>query len=72
MTQPDLRKGDRIEIVELVQDDPCPIEIGTTGTVQSIHELPLDMTWQVYVAWDAQRSLSLVLPKDADIYRKIP
>jgi hypothetical protein len=38
-------------------DDPDPIPVGSTGTVEAVTEGPLG---QVHVAWDSGRALSLV------------
>jgi hypothetical protein len=38
-------------------DDPDPIPVGATGTVESVTEGPLG---QVHVKWDSGRTLSLV------------
>jgi hypothetical protein len=38
-------------------DDPDPIPVGATGTIESVTEGPLG---QVHVRWDSGRSLSLI------------
>ena len=62
----DVKKGDRIRLIEMV-DDPMPIEPGATGTVKLVQ----DAIWgdgkiQVTVEWDEEvgRSLSLIVPPD--------
>ena len=53
--------GKRIKLIEM-KDDPCPIPVGTEGTVVSACEV-LSST-QITVKWDIHRSLSLVCPPD--------
>lgn len=64
--------GQKIRLVKMA-NDPCPIEPGTTGTVRKVvpQSLPRgdvnDCTtfWtQVWVDWDAPRSLMLIIPPD--------
>lgn len=57
----ELKPGDRIELVEML-NDPYPIIPGTRGTVTSIRHF--DDWSQVSVKWDNGRSLMLVLPGD--------
>jgi hypothetical protein len=72
----DLKKGDRIELVQML-DDPCPIEPETKGTVQFVSAMfpPTSRTptsvnqYKVSVKWDNGRNLLLVVPPD--IYRKL-
>lgn len=49
--------GDRIRLLEM-PDDPCPIPVGTTGTV--IGFCDSYGIQQVKVVWDIERSLYLV------------
>lgn len=49
--------GDRVRIVGVMADDPCPMEVGSEGTVNWIGE------GQIGVAWDSGRGL-LLLPED--------
>lgn len=51
-----IRKGDRIRLLSM-PDDPDPIAVGATGTIESVTEGPLG---QVHVRWDSGRSLSLI------------
>jgi hypothetical protein len=52
-----IRKGARIRLLSM-PDDPDPIPVGSTGTIESVTEGPLG---QVHVRWDNNsRSLSLV------------
>lgn len=64
MTQT-LRIGDRIRLIEMV-DDPDPIPVGATGTVMGIshHDDGDDVWHQIDVDWDHGRTLMLVLPLD--------
>ena len=65
MTQT-LRIGDRIRLIEMV-DDPDPIPVGATGTVIGIshHDDDDDELWhQIDVKWDQGRTLMLTLPPD--------
>lgn len=55
--------GDRIQVVRMATDDPCPIESGTSGTVRGLLAWP-DGRIQVSVDWDARRSLALIWPED--------
>ena len=72
----DLKEGDRIELVQML-DDPCPIEPETKGTVQFVSPMfpPTSRTptsvnqYKVSVKWDNGRNLLLVVPPD--IYRKL-
>ena len=57
------QKGDRIELLEM-PEDPCPVEVGTTGTVINVVPLPWTDHVQVWVSWDTQRSLHLSIPPD--------
>ncbi|NLS92727.1 MAG: DUF4314 domain-containing protein [Planctomycetaceae bacterium] len=55
------KPGDRIRLLAM-NDDPDPIEPGTTGTVVSVRQ---QGTWaQVDVKWDNGRTLMLVVPPD--------
>lgn len=45
-----------------IMDDPCPIEVGTEGTVTEVREIPGSWS-QIDVKWDNGRSLML-LPGD--------
>ena len=61
-----MEKGDRIQLLSMGGDDPCPIPSGATGTVTRTHDFG-DGSTQVSVEWDAPnetRSLSLVCPPD--------
>lgn len=51
--------GDRIRLIEM-PNDPCPIEPGTLGKVTFVNEI----TRQIGVKWDAERSLILVVGVD--------
>lgn len=65
----ELKAGMRIRLVRM-GDDPCPMEPGATGTIDSIVEnavgprnrpyLHLNMTWDPHVG----RSLNLCVPPD--------
>ncbi|WP_139231535.1 DUF4314 domain-containing protein [Aliiroseovarius crassostreae] len=56
------KEGDRIELIQMASDDPCPIPAGTRGTVISV--CFFQNSHQITVDWDAPRSLSLVCPPD--------
>jgi hypothetical protein len=63
---PGLNPGDRIELEE-IHNDPCPIPVGTRGTVVGVVDLTSmgpPRAWQVWVKWDINRSLSLLIPPD--------
>ena len=67
-SEDELKVGDRIKVTELMKNDPSPIPVGATGTVDSI-TLGLDGNIiQVKVRWDSKRSLYLIFPEDADIF----
>lgn len=61
----EIKKGDRVELVAM-PNDPCPISVGSRGTVTEVQ--PID--WgdksfvQLWVKWDNGRSLSPILPPD--------
>jgi hypothetical protein len=63
-----LKQGDRIELISM-QDDPCPIEPGTTGTVEYVNEVKGLGFVQIGVAWDNGRTLMLSCPPDT--YRRL-
>ena len=69
--KPPLRQGDRIKLVDM-PDDPCPVPIGTEGTVQSCEHVQIGRSsfWQVSVDWDGGRSLMLTVPPDR--YERLP
>ena len=51
-----IKKGDRIRLISM-PNDPNPIPIGSTGTIESVTSGPLG---QVRVRWDSGRSLNLI------------
>lgn len=55
--------GDRIELIAM-PNDPDPIEPGTTGTVTNVQSGLTAGTHDIWVDWDAPRSLSLIAPPD--------
>jgi hypothetical protein len=64
MVEPPLKQGDRIELISM-PNDPCPIPVGTKGTVEDCVSMKIgDSKWQVWVKWDNKRTLSLVVPPD--------
>lgn len=56
-----VKEGDRIRLLAMPKD-PRPIEVGTMGTVTFVTDLtPLQAgAFQIGVAWDNGRTLSLV------------
>lgn len=59
--------GDRVQLVGMAPNDPCPIPNGATGTATALNDFG-DGTWKVSVTWDApndKRSLSLIYPADS-------
>ena len=60
MTDLDLCKGDRIELISMAH--PCPLPEEIRGTVTSI--FPCRTGHQIDVEWDNGRSLMLALPYD--------
>lgn len=57
------KPGDRIRLTRMGEDDPCPIEPGSTGTVYGLFDFG-DGTQQIQVEWDGGRGLNLVHPID--------
>ncbi len=54
--------GDRIRL-DLMPNDPCPIESGATGTVTHVTDtrgMFKDSSAQIWVEWDNGRSLMLL------------
>lgn len=51
-----IQKGDRIRLLSM-DNDPDPIPVGSTGTIESVTAGPLG---QVRVTWDCGRSLNLI------------
>jgi len=60
--QPPCKINDRIQLIEMGGNDPCPIPSGSTGTVTSLNHF--QDAWQISVKWDCPRSLALVYPPD--------
>lgn len=58
----DVKKGDRIELVEM-GEDPRPIAPGERGTVIGVSRWN-DQEYQVQVDWDNGRRLHLICPPD--------
>jgi hypothetical protein len=59
-------KGQRIRLLKM-EDDPCPIPVGATGTITDVGKLWDDMI-QCHVAWDApndHRTLAVIIPQDS-------
>jgi hypothetical protein len=56
-------KGDRVKITGVMADDPAPMEVGTEGTVDYVHDGGGGIGKQISVKWDNGRSLFL-LPHD--------
>lgn len=54
--------GDRVRMVGVMPNDPCPIEVGTEGTVTGLgpDTSHWHMTQQIYVDWDNGRTLILL------------
>jgi hypothetical protein len=59
--------GDRVQMTGIMPNDPCPIEVGTTGTVIGIgdvaylgNDLLIAAPTQIFVDWDNGRSLILL------------
>lgn len=57
-----LHIGHRIELLAM-PDDPCPIDVGTQGTVTHVQDIGQGVV-QVMVDWDNGRTLSLIMPPD--------
>jgi hypothetical protein len=60
-----LKAGDRVRLVAM-PSDPDPILVGQTGTVVAIakHGAGAGSWFEIDVAWDNGRSLTLVAPPD--------
>lgn len=70
----ELSRGDRIEVIGLMEDEPCPIAVGTTGTVIGQTGVGTALE-QTIVSWDegpdkVKRTLLLV-PADYHVIRVI-
>lgn len=61
--KPPFKVGDRIEL-ESMTDDPCPIPVGTQGTVTRVTWTDFNSHWQVGVKWDNGRGLNMIVPPD--------
>lgn len=66
MTRP--KAGDRVRMTGLMPDDPCPIEVGTTGTVTGVGGR-IGGRVQIFVDWDTKRSLILLDTDPFEIVR---
>lgn len=57
------RVGDRVRMVGMMPNDPCPMDVGAEGTVTLIGDV-LPSAWggsrQIFVDWDNGRSLILL------------
>jgi hypothetical protein len=53
------KPNDRVRLVRMCDDDPNPIEPGTTGTINHI-----DCAGTVHVKWDNGRNLGLIPGSD--------
>lgn len=54
------RPGDRVKITGTMPNDPCPLPVGLTGTVEMVNAT----VRQIYVDWDEEpdgRKRSLIL-----------
>lgn len=51
-----IQTGDRIRLISM-PDDPDPIPVGSTGTIEAVTEGPMG---QVMVRWDSGRTLHLI------------
>lgn len=60
---PNVKPGDRIELVSML-NDPDPIPTGTTGTVVRVGRSIEPGHYQIGVDWDIDRSLHLEVPPD--------
>jgi len=64
MVEPPLKQGDRIELISM-PEDPHPIPVGTTGTVEDCVPMRIgNSQWQIWIKWDNGRTLSLAVPPD--------
>jgi hypothetical protein len=59
------KAGDRIVLHEPL-DDPHPIELGSSGTVKDVRPYSMkgEIHYQIAMAWDSGRTLSLLWPHD--------
>lgn len=51
--------GDRVRMTGIMPSDPCPLEVGDTGTVTGVGGRIGGRT-QIFVEWDSGRSLILL------------
>lgn len=57
---PHINVGDRVRITGLLPEDPCPLPVGSEGTVvQAMNE-----AGQIHVKWDPGVGSTLILLKD--------
>ena len=60
--------GARFRLIQMGDDDPCPVAPGSTGTIDSILDFgPVPVSrWHFNVTWDphVKRSLNLAYPAD--------
>lgn len=59
--------GDRIKFLGGMGDDPCPLPVGTTGTVDFVNKVDFgrnDRFTQIGVKWDNGRGVMLCTPPD--------
>lgn len=62
-----MKAGNRIALVRMGTDEPCPVEPGTLGTVTHVsrHDFGGGDRWtQIDVQWDNGRSLMVCTPPD--------
>ncbi|MER9176229.1 DUF4314 domain-containing protein [Mesorhizobium sp. M0955] len=62
-SEPLFRKGDRLELLAM-PNDPCPVPVGTKGTVVADSTWVDYETWQTRMQWDDGRTLAIVSPID--------
>lgn len=55
-----VQPGDRVRVTGVMPDDPCPMEVGATGTVIEVVPRFANLQSQIEVEWDNGRTLCLL------------
>lgn len=72
-----LQVGDRIEVVDVMTDDPLPPPIGGTGTVIDITPQVVNaddgVHYKAHIKWDGELAAvsTLLIPQDNHVYEVI-
>ncbi len=69
-TKEPCKTGDKIKLTRM-EDDPCPVPIGTTGTVINVVKCSQG-DYQIWVNWDNGRKLNMIWPHDRFVFMDKP